>query len=56
MIRVLIVDDTKILCHAIEAMLKQDGETESVGMVHDGREVIKVCRNTKPDVVWMDIS
>lgn len=55
MIRVLIVDDIKILCNGLNAALKQDSDIEVVGMVYDGRQAIEACGSLKPDVVLMDM-
>ncbi len=55
MIRVLIADDTKILCNRINVILNNDNEIEVLGRVYDGREAIEVCDSLKPDVVLIDM-
>ena len=53
--KVLIVDDLKILRMAIELVLKKDSEIEVIGMVSDGREAVEFCRKQQPDVIVMDM-
>lgn len=55
MIRVLIVDDVRILCQGLEVILKQDEDISVIGMVYDGREAVEACGRLKPDVVLMDM-
>ncbi len=55
MIRVLIVDDIKILCQGLELTLKQDNEIEVIGAARNGKEAFEICKNELPDVVLMDM-
>jgi DNA-binding NarL/FixJ family response regulator len=56
MIRVLIVDDHKIMCEGLASLLGQQPDLEVVGFVHDGAEAVKKCNELEPDTVIMDIS
>lgn len=55
MIRVLIVDDIKILCQGLHVTLKQDNEIEVIGEVYNGKEAVEICEKELPDVVLMDM-
>lgn len=53
--RVLLADDHAIFREALRTMLMTDPEVEVVAEVGDGGEVVARARQTKPDVVCMDI-
>jgi len=53
-IRVVLADDHTLVLEAFKTFLS--GQVEVVGTAQDGRELIKVVRDTKPDVVVTDIS
>jgi DNA-binding NarL/FixJ family response regulator len=55
MIRVLIADDQKILREGLRALLGMKEDISVVGEAGDGREACELARQTKPDVVLMDI-
>ncbi len=55
MIRVLIADDQKILREGLRALLGLKEDISVVGEAGDGREACELARQTKPDVVLMDI-
>jgi pilus assembly protein CpaE len=55
-IRVIIVDDIAETRENIRKLLQFDNEVEVVGVAKTGREGIDVARETKPDVVLMDIN
>lgn len=55
MIRVVIADDIPILRQGLAAILGQDQEILVVGLGADGREAWELCKETKPDVVLMDM-
>lgn len=55
MINVLVVDDSKIVCHGLKAALEQDNEIKVIGFAFNGAEAINECRSNMPDVVLMDI-
>jgi DNA-binding NarL/FixJ family response regulator len=55
-IRLLVVDDHKIMREGLVSMLRNESELEIVGQAENGREAIHLARQLKPDVVIMDIS
>lgn len=55
MIRVLLVDDTKLYREAIRNILEHDNEIEVVACAADGNEAIDLCDKYLPDVILMDI-
>ena len=54
-IKVLIVDDQKILAEGIKSVLETDTGLEIVGIALDGFEALEQMKTTFPDVVLMDI-
>lgn len=55
-IRVLIVDDIAETRENIRKLLQFENDVEVVGAARTGREGIEIARETKPDVVLMDIN
>lgn len=55
MIKVLLVDDQKILLDGLKAILETDAGIKVVGMVTEGKKAIEVAEEHKPNVVLMDI-
>lgn len=55
MIRVVVVDDHKIVRQGIIAYLQTDETIEVVGEASSGNEGFQVVKETKPDVVLMDL-
>lgn len=53
--RLLIVDDSKLMCKALESVFSKDPRFEIVGVGHDGYEAIKLIEERKPDAVTLDI-
>lgn len=53
-IRVVLADDHTLVLEAFQTLLKD--HVDVVGMAVDGRELIRVVRDTQPDVVVTDIS
>ncbi|MBN2414538.1 response regulator transcription factor [bacterium] len=56
MIRVLIVDDHKILQEGLIALLGSQDDIEVAGVADNGREGVEKTGELRPDVVLMDIS
>jgi DNA-binding NarL/FixJ family response regulator len=54
-IRVLLVDDNAIVRRGIASLLMEADGIEVVGEAGDGREAIARARETKPDVVCLDV-
>lgn len=55
-VRVLVVDDHKIVREGIVAMLKTQDDMDVVGEAENGDEAVKKVERLKPNVVLMDIS
>jgi PAS domain S-box-containing protein len=55
-LRVLLVDDHKIVRAGIEIMLAGEPDIEIVGQAGNGREAVELARRLRPDVVVMDVS
>ena len=55
-IRVLIVDDHKILREGLIRLLQAERDMEVVGEAADGETAIQMARNLKPDVITMDVN
>jgi chemotaxis response regulator CheB len=55
MIKVLIVDDSKVIQEFLNHLLISDPNIEVVGIASSGFEAIELVRILKPDVITMDI-
>jgi len=55
-IRILLVEDERLLRQLLRNMLQEQPDMEVVGEAGDGREAIELVRELKPDVVVMDIT
>lgn len=53
--RVLVVDDDRLVCQSLKTILQAGGEVEVVGMGHDGYEAVSLFAQLRPDVLLMDI-
>ncbi len=56
MIRLVIADDHAVLRQGLTSLLKSSDDLEVVGEAGDGSETMEIVRQTKPDVVVLDIS
>jgi DNA-binding NarL/FixJ family response regulator len=54
-IRVVVADDQDIVRDGFAALLATQTDFEVVGTAADGEEAVRVCTETKPDVVLMDV-
>lgn len=55
MIKVLIIDDDKIVCSSLKIILSSDSEIQVLGTGNSGEEGIKLYRELSPDILLMDI-
>jgi PAS domain S-box-containing protein len=55
-LRVLLVDDHKIVREGIQIMLADEPDIEIVGQAGNGREAVELAHRLRPDVVVMDVS
>jgi DNA-binding NarL/FixJ family response regulator len=53
--KVLIVDDSKIVCNGLQQMLTNIADIEIVGQAHNAQDAIQSISEAKPDVVILDI-
>ncbi len=56
MIKILLVDDHKIIRDGLKALLKGEDRMQIVGECSDGSEVLKFLRRRKVDIILMDIN
>lgn len=54
-IKVLLVDDEKLVVDGLKIILETYEDIEVIGTAHNGEEALKECRKSSPDVVLMDI-
>jgi two-component system chemotaxis response regulator CheB len=54
-IKVLVVDDSRLMNAQISGMLQEDGEIDVVGMALDGIQALEMIERLKPDVVTLDV-
>jgi DNA-binding NarL/FixJ family response regulator len=54
-IRVLLVDDHRLILAGIKAALEKAGEIEVVGEAVEGKQVLRLIHHTNPDVVLLDL-
>ncbi len=55
-IRVLIADDHPMVAQGIQSVLEDHEELEVVGVVQNGRDVVKCLHQLQPDVILMDLN
>jgi DNA-binding NarL/FixJ family response regulator len=56
MAKILIVDDSEPIRHAIRSFLEASPPLEICGEAHDGADAIAAARRLHPDVVVLDLS
>lgn len=56
MIRILIVDDQKMVHKALKTILEPENQLQIVGVAHNGREGIELTEKLKPDIVIVDLT
>lgn len=55
-IKVIIVDDHKLVTDCISLFLKGAHPIEVVGVAHSGKEILEMLKKSKPNVLLLDIS
>lgn len=55
MIKVLLVDDQKLVRQGIQVLLESEGDIRVVGQAGDGLQALDLAGSLKPDVILMDI-
>jgi DNA-binding NarL/FixJ family response regulator/DMSO/TMAO reductase YedYZ heme-binding membrane subunit len=55
MIRVLVVDDLKMICRGLQEMFVFEEDIEVVGFAHNGKEAITQIIQKQPNVVLIDV-
>ncbi len=53
--RVLVVDDSPLMCRALQTIFTEDPRIEIAGIAHDGIEALRLIGECKPDVVTLDL-
>jgi len=56
MIRILIADDHGVVAEGLKHLIETQADMQVVAIAADGREAVRVARETQPDVVLMDLS
>lgn len=54
-IRVLIVDDSPMMCKVLTDILNSDPQIIVVGVAYNGKEAVDIVPKLKPDIITMDI-
>jgi len=54
-IRVLVVDDSRVVAEFLTDLLNSDARIQVVAVARDGEEAVAAAQQTKPDVITMDI-
>lgn len=55
MVKILIVDDIRIVRECIKMILEKNSNFEVVGCACNGLEAIEMCEKYKPDIILMDV-
>lgn len=53
--KVLVVDDDRLVCQSLKTILEADGDIQVVGTGHNGQEAVELFAELMPDVLLMDI-
>ncbi len=53
--RVVVIDDDKLVCISLKTILEADEDITVVGIGYDGNEAIELYNKHKPDIMLMDI-
>ena len=55
-IRILIADDHGVVAEGLKHLIEAQHDMQVVAIVGDGREAVRMAKETEPDVVLMDLS
>jgi two-component system, NarL family, nitrate/nitrite response regulator NarL len=55
-IRIILVDDHPLVLEGINSRLQNEDSIEVVGLASNGKEALKIARETEVDVVLMDVN
>ncbi|KZL92297.1 response regulator transcription factor [Clostridium magnum] len=55
MIKILLVDDMRIVRECLKMIIEKNSDFEVVGSACNGLEAIEMCKKCKPDVILMDV-
>ena len=55
-LRILLVDDHKVMREGLAALIAEQQDMEIVGQAGDGREAVELARELQPDVIIMDVA
>lgn len=53
--RVLVVDDDRLVCESLKIILEAEKEIEIAGIGNNGREAVELYSRLRPDILLMDI-
>lgn len=53
--RIVIIDDDKLVCASLKTILEQDDEISVVAIGYSGEDAISLYNSKKPDILLMDI-
>ena len=54
-VRIVLVDDHKIVRDGLRSLLESEEEIEVVAEAEDGRQAVETIRQSRPDIVIMDV-
>ncbi len=54
-LRVLVVDDSRLIQTLISDLLEETSDIEVIATASDGKEAVKLARSLKPDVITLDV-
>jgi len=55
MINIIIAEDMHMLRDSLKFMIESDPDMKVIGLAQNGKEVVRLCENEKPDLIIMDI-
>lgn len=55
MIKIVLADDDPIIREGLKMIIETQSDLQYMGCAENGRDVVGLCRKTKPDVVLLDI-